>query len=52
MVVWDDRGVLKPPKPPTVHATGVLSKQISLCKNFQSKVGVGLISGVGVISVE
>ncbi len=22
MVVWEDRGVLKPPKPPTVHATG------------------------------
>ncbi len=21
MVVWEDRGVLKPPKPPTVHAT-------------------------------
>ena len=22
MVVWEDRGVLKPPKPPIVHATG------------------------------
>ncbi len=21
MVVWEDRGVLKPPKPPIVHAT-------------------------------
>ncbi len=21
MVVWEDRGVLKPPNPPTVHAT-------------------------------
>ncbi len=25
MVVWEDRGVLKPPKPPTVHATGLLN---------------------------
>ncbi len=27
MVVWEDRGVLKPPKPPTVHATGSLIKR-------------------------
>ena len=24
MVVWEDRGVLKPPKPPIVHATGIV----------------------------
>ncbi len=23
MVVWEDRGVLKPPKPPIVHATDI-----------------------------
>ncbi len=31
---------------------GVFSRQISLCRNFHSKVGVGVISDVGVISVE
>ena len=31
---------------------GVFSRQISLCKNFHLKVGVGVISDVGVISVE
>ncbi len=31
---------------------GVSSRQISLCRNFHSKVGVGVISDVGVISVE
>ena len=32
MVVWEDRGVLKPPKPPTVHATGVGSEGFELAK--------------------
>ncbi len=31
---------------------GVFPRQISLCRNFHSKVGVGVISDVGVISVE
>ncbi len=31
---------------------GVFSRQISLCRNFHSKVGVGVILDVGVISVE
>ena len=31
---------------------GVFSWQISLCRNFHSKVGVGVISDVGIISVE
>ncbi len=31
---------------------GVFSRQISLCRNFHSKVGVGVISDGGVISVE
>ena len=30
---------------------GVFLRQISLCRNFHSKVGVGVISDVGVISV-
>ncbi len=28
MVVWEDRGVLKPPKPPIVHATGISTTNI------------------------
>ena len=31
---------------------GVISRQIILCRNFHSKVGVGVILDVGVISVQ
>ncbi len=36
----------------TSFLVGVFSRQISLCRNFHSKVGVGVISDVGVFSVE
>ena len=37
MVVWEDRGMLKPPKPPIVHATGLQqSVSLSVCLYSES----------------
>ncbi len=34
MVVWEDREVLKPPKPPIVHATGYVLTKIEKFGGF------------------